>query len=459
MDKRFPLEDQILMLASALKGRVIMPSDADYEETRRLLHGNFDFKPVAVVRPANAADVAAVINFAQATDLRLSVRGGGHSGHGATDGGLKLDLRDLNGMEIDAEARTVWAGGGLTAGEVTRAVEQHGLIVGFGDTASVGIGGLTTGGGIGYMIRKHGLTIDSLLAVEIVTADGEIRIADAGHNSDLYWAVRGGGGNFGVITRFKFQLHPLPQFTGGPLVLPAKPEVVAKFVELAAAAPEELSAITYVMTAPPLPFLPAEMHGKVVYLCMMAYSGPPEDAERALAPFRAITTPIVDLVGPAPYSSLYPPDDPAFQSMVFSVRQRFVDHIGLEEATRLVRKVEESDAPFRLGEIRVLGGAFARVSETATAFAHRNSRIMNAFVAAYRSLDDAPRHDAWAQSGIDSIGSGQGDDRVYVNFLTSDPKERVRAAYPSATWNKLRLIKRKYDPENLFRGNANIPPV
>ena len=457
MDKRFPIEDQIAMLASALKGRVVTRGDADYDDARALLHGNFDFRPAAVICAANAADVAAAINFARATGLALAVRGGAHSGHGANDDGLTIDLKAINGIDIDVDARTVWAGGGLTAGEVTRAVEQHGLIVGFGDTASVGIGGLTTGGGIGYMARKYGLTIDSLLAVEIVTAGGDILIADADNHPDLFWAVRGGGGNFGVITRFKFRLHPLPQFTGGPLVLPARAEVVAKFVALAEAAPEELTAITYVMTAPPLPFLPEELHGKVVYMCMMAYAGAPDEAEKVLAPFRAIATPYVDLVGPAPYSSLYAPEDREFMKLMFSVRQRFVDRIGLDEAAKLVQKVEQSDAIFRVGEIRVLGGAFSRVPETATAFAHRNSRIMTAFVAAAPTMAEALANDHWAQSGIDAMA--QGEDRVYVNFLTSDPAERVRAAYPSATWNKLRAIKRQYDPENLFRGNANIPPA
>ncbi len=443
MDKRFPLADQIAMLGSALKGRVIVPGETDYDAVRQLVPANYDYRP------------AAVINFAQATDLELAVRSGGHTGHG-THGGLVIDLRDINGIEIDAEARTVWAGGGLQTGDVTRAVEQHGLIVGFGDTATVGLGGLTTGGGIGYLARKHGLTIDSLLAVEIVTSAGEILIADESNHADLFWAVRGGGGNFGVITRFKYRLHPLPEFTGGPLVLPATPEVVAGFVALAAAAPEELTAITYVMTAPPLPFLAEELHGKVVYLCMMAFAGPADAAERALAPFRALATPHADLVGPGPYSSMYMPEDPEFRP-AFSVRQRFIDKLGLAEASTLIDAVERSDAPFRFGEIRVLGGAFSRVPAAATAFAHRAAPIMTAFIAASGSAEEAVRHDRWAQASIDAMA--QGEDRVYVNFITSDRPERVRAAYPAATWERLRRVKRQYDPENLFRLNKNIPPA
>ncbi|RYE74067.1 MAG: FAD-binding oxidoreductase, partial [Hyphomicrobiales bacterium] len=230
MDKRFPIEDQIDMLAATLKGRVITPRHVEYDVMRQLVPANYDRKPAAVIRVADAADIAAVLNFARATDLPLAIRSGGHSVFGSCDDGLVVDMRNLNGIEIDTVARTAWCGTGLTAGEVTRAVEQHGLIVGFGDTASVGIGGLTAGGGIGYVVRKHGLTIDSVLAAEVVTAGGDIFIADATNHPDLFWAVRGGGGNFGVVTRWKYRLHPLPQFTGGPLVLPATAEVVAALV-------------------------------------------------------------------------------------------------------------------------------------------------------------------------------------------------------------------------------------
>jgi FAD/FMN-containing dehydrogenase len=455
MDKRFPIEDQIAMLASALKGRVVVPGDADYDVVRAIVPGNYDPRPAAVIRVANAADVAAVLNFARATDLPLAIRSGGHSGHADTDG-LVIDLRDLNGIDIDPIERTVWAGAGLTAGAVTKAVEEQGLIVGFGDTASVGIGGLTAGGGIGYLVRKHGLTIDNLVAAEVVTASGDIVIADETNHPELFWAIRGGGGNFGVVTRWKYRLHALPEFTGGPLVLPATPDVVAGFVAAAEAAPEELTAITYVMTAPPLPFLPEELHGKVVYMCMMAYAGPADAAEKALAPFRALATPYADLVGPAPYSSMYMPEDPDFKP-AFSVRQRFIDKLGRDDAALIIDAVERSDAPFRFGEIRVLGGSFSRVPANATAFAHRSAKIMVAFIAASENAETAARHDLWSQQGIDALA--QGEDRVYVNFLTSDRPERIHAAYPPATWNRLRAIKRQYDPENLFKQNRNIPPV
>jgi FAD/FMN-containing dehydrogenase len=455
MDKRFPLEDQIEMLGSMIRGRVVTPRHSDYDSVRAVVPGNYDPRPAAVIRPATAADIATILNFARATDLDIAIRSGGHGSYGVTEG-LVIDMRDLNAIEIDTEGKTAWAGTGLTAGEVTRAVEQHGLIVGFGDTASVGIGGLTSGGGIGYLVRKHGLTIDSVIAVEIVTAMGEILVADTTHHPDLFWAVRGGGGNFGVITRWKYQLHAMPHFTGGPLVLPATPEIVAGFVALAEAAPEELSAIALVMRAPPLPFLPAEMHGQTIFLCNMAFAGEPAAAEAALAPFRALATPIVDLVRPSRYSDLYAPEDPDARPS-FSVRSRLLDTVGLSEARTIVDSVELSDADLPLGEIRVLGGAFARVSADATAFAHRNARVMVSFIAVYGSTRDIAKHNAWASDAIAQLK--QGEDRVYVNFLTSDPKERLAAAYPSATLARLREIKRRYDPENMLRLNRNILPA
>ncbi|MDB5539225.1 MAG: linked oxidase domain protein [Devosia sp.] len=458
MDKRFPLEDQIEMLASSLRGRVISPRQADYDAVRTVALGNFARRPAAVIRVANAADVAAVLNFAQATGLEVAVRSGGHSvsGHSGSDGGLVIDLRDLNAIEIDRDASTAWAGTGLTAGEVTAAVEREKLIVGFGDSATVGIGGITLGGGIGYLIRKHGLTIDSLLAAEIVTASGDILIADDTHHPDLFWALRGGGGNFGVVTRFKYRLHPLPHFTGGPLVLPATPETLAGFVAAAEAAPEDLSTIAMVMPAPPLPFLPPEVHGRIVLIGMMAFAGEPEAASRALAPFRALATPVADLVGPAPYSSMYLPEDPDARPAV-SIRTLFMDRFGLEEARTALDFLERSDAPMKMAQLRVLGGASARVPAGATAFAHRQSRIMGAFLAMYGGPDETPAHDRWATEAVAALR--QDDTGAYVNFLANEGKERLRAAYPGATWDRLRRVKGQYDPENLFRLNQNIPPA
>lgn len=460
MDKRFPLEDQIDMLASSLRGRVITPREAAYDEVRTVALGNFDRRPAAVIRVANVADVAAVINFARATDLELAVRSGGHSvgGHSGTDGGLVIDLRDLNGIEIDGETSSVWAGTGLTSGEVTRAVEKHGLIVGFGDSGTVGIGGLTLGGGIGYMVRKHGLTIDSLLAVEVVTANGDILIADDENHPDLFWALRGGGGNFGVVTRLKFKLHPLPSFVGGPLVLPATAENIAKFAALADAAPEALSTIAMVMPIPPVPFVPAAFHGQLALIGMMAFSGTPDAAAAALAPFRAIAAPIADLVGPAPYSSMYAMDPPPEMRPAVSCRSRFVDHVSVETAAKMLAALEACQSPMKMGQIRVLGGAYSRIPAETTAFAHRRSKIMVAFLAMYEGGADVTAHfDRWATDAVSIVS--QDNAVAYVNFLGIEGGQGLRAAYPGSTWDRLRQVKAKYDPENLFRLNQNIPPA
>ena len=264
-------------LRAAFDGRVTAPGDPGYDQARALFYGGWDRHPGAVVRPSDAAEVAQVVTLARDSGAELAVRGGGHSnaGHSTTEGGIVLDLSELTGLDIDPEGRTAWAQTGLTAGAYTTAVGAHGLATGFGDTGSVGIGGLTLGGGVGFLVRKHGLTIDSLLAAELVTADGRVLEVDDQHHPELFWAIRGGGGNFGVATRLRFRLHPLDGIVGGMLLLPATTEVVAGFVAAAEAAPEELSGIANVMVAPPMPFLPAEAHGQLVVLALLSTPATP----------------------------------------------------------------------------------------------------------------------------------------------------------------------------------------
>ena len=289
-------------LRDAVKGRVIAPDDTGYDEARTVMLGGIDRRPAVIVKVADANDVAAVVSYARDTGLELAVRSGGHSasGHGVTEGGIVLDLSDMKALEIDVEGRTAWAETGLTAAEVTTALAAHGLALGFGDTGSVGIGGITLGGGVGFLGRKFGLTIDSLLAADVVTADGELLRADAETHPDLFWAIRGGGGNFGVATRFQYRLQVLPGIVGGMLLLPATADVVAGFIAAAEAAPDELSTIANVMPCPPMPFVPEERHGELVVMALMAYAGEAEAGERAIAPFRALGRPIADLLQPMP---------------------------------------------------------------------------------------------------------------------------------------------------------------
>src|SRR5215213_4965920 len=313
-------------LRAVLNGQVISPEDADYAMVRAVFYGARSRRPALIVRVADATDVSHVVSLARVRGLELAVRSGGHSlaGHSTTDGGIVIDLSDMKGLEIDVARRTAWAETGLTAGEYTAAAGAHGLATGFGDTGSVGIGGITLGGGVGFLVRKHGLTIDDLLAAEVVSADGELLRADAETHPDLFWAIRGGGGNFGVATRLRFRLHEVGRIVGGMLFLPATPDVIAGFVAEAQAAPEELSTIASVMTAPPMPFLPADQHGKPVLLAFMTYAGDVVDGERVIAPFRALATPVADMVRPMSYPEMYPPEQEGFRPKTVT-RTMFVD--------------------------------------------------------------------------------------------------------------------------------------
>ena len=411
-----------------------------------------------IVRPVDAAEVAYVVALARESGLELAVRSGGHSsaGHGVSDGGIVLDLSSMKALDVDATGRVAWAETGLTAGEVTSALGEHGLAVGFGDTGSVGIGGLTLGGGVGYLARKHGLTIDDLLAAEIVTADGLLLRIDSDNDPDLFWAIRGGGGNFGVVTRFQFRLHPLETVTGGILVLPATPEVIAGFIAAAEEAPEDVSTIANVMRAPPMPFVPSEYHGELVVLAMIVHAGPAENGERAVAPFRALAPPIADLLRPMPYPEIYPPDDPDYRPLA-AARTLFLDTIDGGVAGEILDHLAASTAQMPVAQLRVLGGAMARVPAEATAFAHRTSRIMVNVAAVYATVEEAPVHEAWVAEAAAALR--QGDPGAYVNFLGDEGEERIRAAYPGGTWDRLVAVKRRYDPANLFRLNQNIPPT
>jgi FAD binding domain-containing protein/berberine-like enzyme len=445
-------------LRSTVRGRVIGPDDESYDEARIVMSGEYDRRPAAIVRVADAADVAAVIAFARERGLELTVRSGGHSGagHSTTDGGVVIDLRDLTTLEIDVAGRTAWAGTGLTAAEFSQTVAEHGLAVGFGDTGSVGIGGITLGGGVGYLVRKYGLTIDSLLAAEIVTADGRVLETDAETHPDLFWAIRGGGGNFGVATRFRYQLHRVPSVVGGMLILPADPDTIAGFIAAAEAAPDELSTIANVMPCPPMPFVPEEHHGSLVVMALMAFAGEAEESEPVLAPFRALATPLVDMLRPIAYPEMFPPDDPSYRPTAAS-RTMFIDAVDRSVAETIVEYLNASDASLRVAQLRVLGGAMARVPGDATAFAHRTSEIMVNVAAFYDGPDDKPRRATWVEDFSNALD--QGDAGAYVNFLVDEGEARIRAAYPGGTWDRLAEIKRRYDPDNVFRLNQNIPPA
>lgn len=440
-------------------GQIIRPDDAEYEAARTVYAGDVDRRPAVILRPRNAKQVARVVALAQETGLQLAVRGGGHSGagHGVCEGGIVLDLANMRALEIDVEARTAWAETGISAGEYTEAAAEHGLATGFGDSTQVGVGGITLGGGIGFLARKHGMTIDDLLAAEIVTADGELLLVDEHDHPDLFWAIRGGGGNFGVATRFKFRLHELNGVYGGMLVLPVTPEILEAFIAEAEAAPEELSTIVNVWTAPPFPFVPEEYHGKPIILAMMCYAGPSEAGEEVIGRFRAIVPPLADMVQAMPYPGMFPPADPLARPISVA-RNMFIDRVDRATAETIVERVTASSAMVAGAQLRVLGGAIARVPSDATAFTHRQSKIMAHLSAVYADQAEVELHETWVEEFMAAIR--QSDSGSYANFVVNAGQEQIREElYPGATWERLAQIKAKYDPANLFCSNHNILPA
>src|SRR5262245_49794717 len=442
---------------AALSGRVITPDDSTYDQTRAVFYGGIEKRPSAIIRVAHVDDVRRVVNTARGEGYELAVRSGGHSivGHSTTDGGLVIDLREMSRIDIDPSELTAWVETGASALHVTRALSEHGLVIGFGDSGSVGVGGITTGGGIGFLVRKFGMTIDSVIGADVVTADGRYLRIDDEQEPDLFWAIRGGGGNFGVVTQLKFRLHELPHFTGGMLILPATPETIAGFAAASLSAPEELSTIGNVMSAPPLPFLPAEVHGRLVIMAFIAFAGDDAAAELAIAPFRALATPIADMVKPGPYVSMYPPEDPSYRPTAVG-RTMFVDSIDASNAQLIYDYLSTCDAPMRVAQLRVLGGAMARVASDATAYAHRSKPMLVNVAAFYQGEANRQARHAWVNEFWKVLQPH--DESAYVGFLTDDGPERIRSVYPGATWNRLARIKAKYDPANLFRLNQNISP-
>ncbi len=446
------------LLRDAFRGRIVLPGDGSYDAARRPWSDLHDGRPSLVARPVDAGDVAAAIRLAADRGLELAVRSGGHSlaGHSTTEGGLLLDLRDIRGLHVDPVARTAWVGAGLTAGEVTRALHAHGLAVPFGDSPSVGVGGITLGGGIGWLTRKHGLTIDNLLAAELVTADGEVVTVSEDRHPDLFWAIRGGGGNFGVVTRFQFRAQPVGLVVGGALALPLTADVLTGLVEAAWKAPEELTTITMVMPIPPLPVVPPEAHGRLAVIVLPVFAGGPEAGQAAMAPLRSIAEPIADLVGPMPFPAmdeLAGPETGPHRELGWSA---FADELPAGTAADIVDRLSDPAAAGAMFQLRVFGGAMGRVPNDATAFAHRDRRLLLMPMRAVPDDGALPAAKAWlgdVASLLQPIARG-----VYANFLGDEGDPRVHEAYPEPTYRRLATIKRRYDPTNLFRRNQNIRP-
>lgn len=447
-------------LGPGFRGRVIMPDADDYHRARRVRNAAVDRHPALIVRPTDADEVALVVVQAQERGLPLVVRAGGHSmaGHGTADGALVLDLSDMRGVEIDAVGRTAWADAGILAGEYTAATHALGLVTPFGDTARVGVAGITLGGGVGWLVRKHGMTIDSLLAVEIVTADGRRRIASTVEEPDLFWAVRGAGANFGVVTRLQFRLHPLDNVLAGDILLPATRDVLRSLVPMLLAAPDELTAMPLIMLAPPDPAIPDDRHGRLVVKLSVAWSGSPDAGERALAPLRALGAPISDTVSWQPYPALFSPVDRDEEpTSGVSSRAVFLDALDDGTIDVIERRLTEADAPWSLVQLRVLGGAMARVPRDETAFGWRDRPVLLWIITPFEEFGQAAAIERWtaafrAELPVDVAAT-------YVNFMGDEGADAVRDAYPASSYARLGELKRRYDPDNDFRANHNIRPA
>ena len=444
--------------AGALRGSIVRPGDSRYDEDRGVWNVATQGAPLAIVRAADAGDVATAIGFACRNDIEIAVRSGGHSlaGHSTGDGVLVIDMRDLRGLHIDLTDGTVWAGSGLTAGEVTSALAEHGMAVPFGDTGTVGIAGLTLGGGIGWLARKHGLAIDALQAVEIVTADGQIRTASETEHADLFWAVRGGGGNFGVVTRFQYRMVTLGEVLGGAIFLPPTRDVLRSLVPIAATAPEELTVIAMLMPTPPMPFIAAEHHGRPSLAVMFVYAGDAVDGQGAIAPFLSVAQPYGVAAMPMPYPGIYEFTKEGGNPGPSTTRSVFMDVLDDASVDAILAAVEAAPEMFMI-QLRVFGGAMARVPAGATAFAHRSATVQVTIINPFTdpaTVDEAVAWNRGLFAALEPKATG-----VYANFLEDEGEDRIRAAYPADTYERLAAVKRRYDRWNVFHRNQNIRPA
>jgi FAD/FMN-containing dehydrogenase len=457
--RRTSTNDQLEALRAQLDGQIITAANAEFDAARKVVNITVDRRPHAIVRAASARDVAAAVRFAGDHGLPLAVRSGGHSlaKHSVIEGAVVVDLSQMKRVAIDPDARIARVQPGATSGDLAGPASAHGLALTTGDTHSVGMGGLTTGGGIGYMVRKYGLAIDNLLAAQVVTADGTIVTASEAEHADLFWAIRGGGGNFGIITEFTYRLAPVPQILGGLLLLPATHEVLRGYLDYSVAAPDELSTIANLMYAPEAPFVPQERVGELVLGVLICWTGDEAAGERAIAPLRALAAPVAEAVGVMPYPAIYQFTEFAAMPHGSAIRSMFADRLSDEAIDAALEAMRRPSSPFSLVQFRGLGGALARVPAGATAFAHRERAYFVAIIGIWLDpAEDAARHAAWTEAlwrVLRPEGAG-----VYVNFLEDEGAERVRDAYPAATYARLRAIKGRYDPQNMFRFNQNIPP-
>ncbi len=441
-----------------VKGEIVTARSANYDETRVLHNTRHDRLPAIIVKANDASDVARGIQFARTHGLALAVRSGGHSfpGHSMNDGGLVIDMSGMTNIQIDPATRTAWAQPGALAGDFAIAAQQFGLAVPFGDAESVGLGGITLGGGIGFLVRKHGLTIDHVRAIELVTADGQILTATATEHADLFWALRGGGGNFGVVTGFQYELVEVGTILGGAILLPATRDVLEGYARVSEDAPEELTTISFVLRAPPMPFVPEEKVGTMVLAIFPCYTGDLEQGQRALEPFRQLAVPVADVTMPMPYPAIYDLTREATTPKREVVRSGFYPSFDGETIDRILEFMEVAPSPFCATQVRPLGGQMAKVDRDATAFAHRGANYLVTVIGGWLEPHEDGTLDTWAGRFWDTIKDRR--QGAYSNFLEDEGEGRIRESYGEETYARLAEVKQRYDPGNMFAGNQNIAP-
>ncbi len=449
-------------LTASFQGELVQPGDAGYDEHRKVWNGSIDRHPALIARCAGTEDVIGAIRFARQTGLPLAVRGGGHSfpGLSVCDGGVVLDMGALTAVEVDPEAKTAKAQAGTLLGQLDVATQAHGLAAPAGIVTHTGLAGLTLGGGIGWLMRKFGLTIDQLRSVEMVTAEGEVVRAAEDENADLFWGLRGGGGNFGVVTEFEFNLNPLgPQVLAGPIFWPIEdsPKVLRFYRDWIAEAPDELMTIVIHRKAPPLDFIPQELHGKLVVAVVSCYAGPIEEGERVLKPLKELGSPVLDLCQPKPYLEHQGMFDPSFpHGRWYYMRACDVGELTDEVIDITVDHAMRIKSPLTTFPIWQMGGAVARVADDDTAFTSRGAGHTFNLTSMTEGPEGFDEERQWTRDFWSALAPHH--DGVYVNFLMEEGEERVREAYGAAKYDRLKALKRKYDPENLFRLNQNVPP-
>ena len=456
---------KIEAFAQRFQGKLIQPGDADYDETRSIWNGIIDKHPALIARSTGTADVLEAVNFARENNLLIAVRGGGHNvaGNAVCDNGLMIDLSEMKGIHVNPKERTVRVQPGAIWREVDRETQVFGLAVPSGIVSETGVAGLTLGGGFGWMTRKHGFTIDNVISLDVVTADGRILKASESENPDLFWGMRGGGGNFGIAVSFEFQMHPVgPEVLAGPIIYPleAASDVLRFYREFTASAPKELGSMVVFRTAPPTPYIPEGLRGKPVIVVIATYVGNTEDGQRVLQPLREFGTPLFDGIGVKPYITHQKSLDPGQpHGHRYYWKSEYAHEISDNAIETLIAYAANMTSPSSRLAVFHLGGAIRQYDEQAMAVSHRDAEyvfgINNGWA---NALDDEKEiqwtNDLWTAIRPFSTGG------VYVNFLSADEgQERVRAAYGPEKYDRLVKLKNQYDPNNLFRLNQNIKPI